>query len=106
MYLLRQTLETDTLGKKFCGDPAPFVSTNKNQKHLLSCIDKVAQAIIRVVNGDVKRRDADKNAPFDYKRDLKSPTKVREIEATIITTYQSLIDIEAAIPFEKSWKAK
>jgi hypothetical protein len=59
-----------------------------------------------VVNGDVKRRDADKNGPFDFKRDLKSTTKVRDLEATIITTYQSLLDIDAAIPFTKSWNAK
>jgi AIPR protein len=106
MYLLRQALETDQLGKKFCENPAPFMSTQKDRAHTLSCIDKMTQAIIRVVNGDVKRRDADKDAPFDFKRELKSPKQVRELETAMITTYQVLIDHEAAVTFEKNWKAK
>lgn len=104
MYLLREALDTDALGKQFCASPSLFVSTKKDQAHLLACMDKLAQAIVRVVNGDVKRRDADKNNPFDFKRDLKSPTKVRELEAAIITTYQVLIDNDAAASFQKSWK--
>jgi AIPR protein len=106
MYLLRQALETDKLGKQFCTNPAPFISTHNDQAHLLSCMDNIAHAIVRVVNGEVQRRDADAARAFDFKRDLKNPHKVRELEAPIITTYQVLIDNDAAPTFERVWKMR
>lgn len=107
IYLLRQALETDELGKQFCQNPSPFMSTSKDQKRSLAAIDKVAKNVIRVVSRDIKRRDADeKNGPFDFKRALKSPSEVRTLESGVITTYQVLVDDDAATPFGKSWKAK
>jgi hypothetical protein len=104
VYLLRQALETDATGKRFCASPALFMGTRRDRQHVLECIDRVAQAVVRVVNGEAKRRDADLNAPFDFKRDLKSPTKVRELETAVITTYQVLTDNDAAVTFEKAFK--
>lgn len=108
LYMLREALETDALGKKFCADPAPFVSSRKDSANLLSCMDKIAQAVVRVVNQEVNRREAlaDPKLRFDFKRDLKSPAKIRDLKTSIITTYQVLIDNEAAKPFGKMWTAK
>jgi hypothetical protein len=105
LYLVRQALETDPLGKQFCANPAQFTSTKRDQALLLATIDKVAQAIVRIVNGEVRRRDADKDTPFDFKRELKSPTAVRKLETTGITHYQVLTDSDAAVTFEKGWKS-
>jgi hypothetical protein len=105
LYLVREALETDALGRQFCANPAPFISTKRDQARLMAAIDKIVQAVVRVVNGEVRRRDADADGPFDFKRELKSPTPVRKLESAIITTYQVLTDNDAALTFEKGWKA-
>ena len=104
LYLVRKALETDALGKKFCENPAQFSGTHKDRVRLLATLDKTVQAIVRVVNGEIKRRDADeKEGPFDYKRELKSPNSVRKLENSIITTYQVLVDNNAALTFGQGW---
>lgn len=103
MYLLRQVLETDSLGKEFCAKPEPFISNRRHRETLLSSIDKIAQVVVRIVNAEVKRRDADEKTFFDFKRELKSPTAVRAFEATVVTHYQVLADTDAAVTFQKAW---
>jgi hypothetical protein len=103
MYLMREALETDTLGKQFCANPEKFISTKSDVAKLLTCIDRIAQTVIRALDNEVKRKDADLLNPFDFKRDLKSPNRVRLIETNVITTYQVLIDNAAAVPFTKQW---
>jgi hypothetical protein len=106
LYLIRQALEVDGMGKAFCLNPAPFSSTRKDKTQTLTALDKIAQVIARVVNGEIKRRDADPENPFDYKDALKSPRAVRELETAVITTFQVLADNDAAVRFEQVWKAK
>jgi AIPR protein len=106
LYLVRQALEVDELGKKFCLNPEPFRSTRKDKKKMVASLDKIAQAIVRIVNGEIKRRDADPNNPFDYKDALKSPRAVRELETAAITTFQVLADNDAVVRFEHVWKQK
>ena len=106
LYLVRQALETDATGKSFCANPGPFIGTKRDRARLMTTLDKIIQAVVRVVNGEVRRRDQDeKNGPFDYKRELKSPTPVRNLENAIITTYQVLVDNDAALAFEKGWNS-
>ncbi len=109
MYLLREVLETDPLGKKFCTHPAPFISTRKDRDHLLGCVDRVAQVVMRIVNGEVRRKDAEATKDikklFDYKRELKSPSSVRALETTVVTNYQVMTDSEMAVTFGNLWKA-
>jgi hypothetical protein len=110
LYLLRRMLETDPLGKRFCSNPSPFISTQKDREHLLSCIEKIVQVMMRIVNGEVRRREAetekDKTKFFDFKRELKSPNAVRSLEATIVTHYEVMTDSDMAITFEKAWNSK
>jgi len=104
MYLMREALDTDPLGKQFCATPENFISTKNDLTKLLACIERIAQTVLRALDNEIKRKDADLKNPFDFKRDLKSPNKVRLIETNVITTYQVLIDNEAAIPFSQQWK--
>ncbi len=104
LYLLRQALETDEVGREFCRNPLPFTNTRRNSDRVMKCVDKISQSIVRVLNGEVKRRDADSKNPLDFKRELKSPTPVRAIESTVITHYQVLTDSDAAVTFSKEWQ--
>ncbi len=104
VYLLRKILETDSLGKEFCADTAKFTATKKDQQALYSILDKMAQAMVRMVNREAKRRDADPTNIFDFKRELKSPNAVRAFESTVLVMYQILSDDNEDLTFASRWK--
>jgi len=104
LYLLREALEKDETGKEFCLNPAKFLNSAKKRAHLIDCVDKVAQVVVRILDSEVKRRDADPSAPFDFKRELKSPNSVREIRSTIVSHYQIAVDSKLAPTFSEIWK--
>jgi hypothetical protein len=104
LYLLREALEKDPLGKDFCLRPTQFLKSSKRRAHLEECIDKVAKVVVRILDSEVKRRDADSSTPFDYKRELKSPNSVREIRSTIVSHYQIAVDSKLAPTFSGEWK--
>jgi hypothetical protein len=79
LYLLREALEADDLGKKFCLNPTSFIKQAKGKARLLECVDKISKVVVQLVDGEVKRRDADKDRVFDFKRELKSPNPVRDL---------------------------
>jgi hypothetical protein len=109
LYLLRRILETDPLGKNFCANPAPFIATKKDRQQVLAALDKVARVMVRIINGEVRRRDAegekDKKKFFDFKRELKSPNAVRALETTVVTNYEVMTDSDMAVTFEKALAA-
>jgi hypothetical protein len=104
LYLLREVLETDELGKTYCLDPSGFINSPKKRTRLKECIDKISKVVVRLLNGEVKRRDADAKAPFDFKRELKSPNSVRDIRSTIVSQYQIAVDGKLAPTFSVEWK--
>jgi len=104
LYLLREALEKDPIGKEFCLRPAPFLASSTRRARLDECLDKVAQVVVRILDSEVKRRDADPSAPFDCKRELKSPNPVREITSTIVSHYQIAVDSKLAPTFSDNWK--
>jgi hypothetical protein len=104
LYLLREALDKDAQGKEFCADPTPFINSKKKQQRVMECVDKVAQVVVRILDSEIKRRDADPSAPFDFKRELKSPNSVREIRSTIVSHYQIAVDSKLAPTFAGEWK--
>ena len=106
LYALRKALETDPLGKEFCGEPAKFVATKRDQAKLLDAIGTISQVLVRIISREVKRLD-DEKTPLDYKRELKSPTAVRKWETFALTHYQSIADYaDTALTFSKLWNVK
>jgi hypothetical protein len=104
LYLLREALDKDPQGKEFCSDPTPFINSKKKQARVMECVDKVAQVVVRILDSEIKRRDADPSAPFDFKRELKSPNSVRDIRSTIVSHYQIAVDSKLAPTFSGEWK--
>jgi hypothetical protein len=104
LYLLRESLEADPAGKQFCVNPQECFSQPKGRARVLSCLDKVAQVVVRLLDSEVKRRDDDPSAPFDYKRALKSPKEVRELRSTIVAHYQIAVDGKLAPTFSEEWE--
>jgi hypothetical protein len=111
LYLLRELLEKDPMGKEFCTNPKKFTGSPALRARAGNCIDRIAKIVIRILNTEANRRDRDdaKNQTglFDFKNELKSPSAVRQIKDNIITSYQILADNNGAPMFSNLWnKAK
>jgi hypothetical protein len=104
LYLLREALETDETGRKFCADPTSFTKQSQGRSRLLKCIDKISEVVVRLLDGEVKRRDADAARPFDFKRELKSPNAVRDLESRVVPFYQIAVSSKLAPTFSGEWK--
>jgi hypothetical protein len=105
IYLLREALETDPTGKKFCQDPSKFFAAKDGRKRVCDSLNKVAVPIVRILDTWATKRNSskDENSYFDYKSELKSPRQVQEVRATVISSYQTMVDNKYAPSFSEAW---
>ena len=103
LYLLRQALELDEVGKDFCANPGHFLHETEGRERLSICAGRIVKDIIIDLNAEVRDR-LEAGQPFDYKRELKSPNPVREISRSIIPQYQKAVSRGRACSFGAEWK--
>jgi hypothetical protein len=103
LYLLRQALELDQIGKDFCANPNPFLLATDGRERLRICAERIIKDIIIDLNAEVRERE-DAGQPFDYKRELKSPNPIRDISRSIIPQYQKAISRGRACSFRAEWQ--
>lgn len=103
LYLVREALELDGVGRAFCRDPSEFVADSAGRARLSGCLRNVVEDVIIDVNAVVKER-ADANNPIDHKRELKSPNAVRELQRNIIPVYQKAIARGRVNSFGTDWE--
>jgi len=103
LYLIREALETDEVGTELTINPSKFLSETRGLWRSQYAIGKLAQTLVRLLDAEINRRNTPEN-PFDFKRELKSLTAVRDIRSTVISQYQIAIDSGLAPRFEDLWK--
>lgn len=103
IYFVREALETDQLGKELCVNPSKFLKGKGSRGRVAKAIEKIATAIVKLLDTEATRRSKNGAEFFDYKSDLKSPTKVEEIKAMIISQFQIVIDNGYAPSFSSAW---
>ncbi len=103
LYLLREALELDDDGKKFCADPEPYLVQPCGRDQLRTCVSRIIKDIIIDLNAEVRER-AETGNPFDYKRELKSQNPVREMARSIIPQYQKAVSRGRACSFGQEWR--
>lgn len=104
LYLLRMALETDTTGRTFCQRPSEFISEPDGAGRLRRSFRRVLEDLVIDLNAEVEERES-AGDPFDYKRELKSPQSVRNLQRAIITSYQKAVTRERATGFGQEWMA-
>jgi hypothetical protein len=67
-------------------------------------LGKIAASLVRILDGEVTRRNKTDETFFDYKSDLKSPKAVEALRARIISQYQIVVDNGYAPGFSDAWK--
>lgn len=83
LSVISEMLSKDTGCKDFIKNPKRLIGTNKLNK-LLSAVKEVLISMIIDLNYEVKQR----GDSFDYKGDLKSPVKVRELRGELLKSYE------------------
>lgn len=103
MYLVREALNGDPTGKSFCQKPEDFITNSQERQQLRYCIQNMLSALLVDLNGELKLRE-EKEQPFDYKREFKSPNAVRQLVRSIIPQYQILVNRKRITSFGEDWK--
>jgi hypothetical protein len=97
IYLVRQALETDDEGRAFARDPRAVLE-EVGASGVQSICDAIVSDLIIDVDAELKdREEADKT--FDYKRELKGPSAVRELANQIMPGYAKAIKRDRAKSF-------
>ena len=102
MYLLREALETDDQGRRLCRDPSVFLLVPNGRERLRRAIEPVLGDLVIDLNAELRDREEAGN-PFDYKREFKSATSVRELSRVIIPQYQKAVQRDRAASFGEEW---
>ena len=102
MYLLREALETDDEGRRFCKDPSLFISAQNGREKLRKSIKPVVSDLVIDVNAELREREI-AGKPFDYKREFKSANSVRELGRVVIPQYQKAVLRDRATAFGAEW---
>ncbi len=88
--LVAEALSTDPAGREFQRDPKAFIETPVKQERLRRAVARLLDDLIVDLNAELDERD-NAGEPLDYKRELKSPTGVRDLAKSIIASYAKLV---------------
>lgn len=105
IYLIREVLDNDEIGKDLCLYPSKYLKADNARVLLTEALAEVATCIVNVLDSEYTRRKKAEEY-YDYKSDLKSPKKVAEISAIIVSQYQTIIGSGYAPSFSKVWQSK
>lgn len=103
MYLVKQALQLDPLGKEFCQDPGRFVR-DKSFDAVVKAVRQISDDLIVDLNAELAEREEAGN-PFDHKRELKSPNAVRALRGEVLPSYQKAVSRKRASSFTEEWAA-
>lgn len=103
LFLLRRLLDQDDKGKEFCRQPETFLHSPNGLARIRDCAVRVLEDIIIDLNAELRDRIEQDN-PIDYKRELKSPKAVKNLERDIIPQYQKAVSRGRATSFGQEWE--
>ena len=103
VYLVRLALELDDCGKQFIENPAYFLSQTDGRARIKAAIRPVINDLVIDLNAEIREK-ADIGDPFDFKRELKNSTSVREISRSIVANYQKSVARGRADSFGVEWE--
>jgi hypothetical protein len=103
MYLVKQALQLDPLGKAFCQDPGRFVR-DRSFDTVVKAVGQISDDLIVDLNAELAEREEAGN-PFDHKRELKSANAVRALRGEVLPSYQKAVSRKRASSFTEEWAA-
>jgi hypothetical protein len=105
LFLLRQALATEPAGIEFIKDPGSFLAEKDGLKRVRRCCELVLGDLVVDLNAELKERE-DANNPIDFKRELKSPTAVRQLAQQVVPLYEKAVKRGRVKSFTAEWSGK
>jgi AIPR protein len=102
MYLVKQALQLDPLGKEFCQDPGRFVR-DRGFDAVVKIVGQISDDLIVDLNAELAER-GEAGKPFDHKRELKSANAVRTLRSEVLPSYQKAVSRKRASSFTEEWE--
>ena len=101
MYIIRELLEVDTLGKKVIENATAFVRAKDKRNRFRKCIRTLLKDVLIDLNAELKQYSDD----FDYRGNLRDEKWVASMSRTIVTDYQRQVSRERIPSFSQDWKS-
>ena len=93
----------DPLGRAFVQTPENFIRTDDDEEKLISCVNSIISDLLVDLNAEMVER-SQRDEPFDYKREFKSPNSVRGLTRDILSAYQKLVNRGRSSSFSQLWE--
>jgi hypothetical protein len=102
LYLLREALQDDPIGRAFCDNPSKFLEEPNGRVRINRCIESVSKTLVRILDTDITGRNQ-AGAFFDYKRELKVQKSIFDLRRSVIGSYGVVIVNKYAPTFGQLW---
>lgn len=99
LYMLRNILESDRVGRELISNPNPFVRTPDMREHLQNCVAKIISDIVVDINAEVNTYGDD----FDYRGKLRDSDWVKGLSREVVNTYVKMVQRKRLGSFESEW---
>ncbi len=101
LYMLRQILENDSVGRRLLQFPENFVNNPEDRVRFKTSITKILDDIIVDFNGEVESLGED----FDYRSRLREELWVKKLSQDVVGSYLKLVNRGRIDSFGVDWEA-
>jgi len=99
LYIVREVMEHDEIGKEAIENPAKFVRDTTTRAKFQTCIRTVVEDLIIDLNGEL----ADVGEDFDYRDRLRDQKWVTDIRRTLVSEYQKQVRRRRIASISNEW---
>lgn len=101
LYIVRNILENDEVGKQMLINPESFVRQSTHSEKFLSCMNTIVQDVVVDTNAEVDEYGED----FDYRGQLRSTEWVKENSKKILSSYLKLVQRNRIKSLKDEWNS-
>ncbi|AIE72683.1 MULTISPECIES: AIPR family protein [unclassified Synechocystis] len=88
LYLLRQVLEKDDLGKDFCKSPEKYYQNTGKEKKTNEAMRRILEDLIIDLNAEFNEKGGDS---YDFKTEFKNISKINDLSKSILSSYLKMV---------------
>jgi hypothetical protein len=99
LYIIREVMEHDSVGKEAIANPAKFVREKSTREKFKTCIRTIVEDLIIDLNGEIAEYGED----FDYRDRLRDAAWVRELRRTLVAGYLKQVQRKRIASIGEEW---
>ncbi len=104
LYVLKKALQKDVEGQQFARRPQDYAGQPNGLARIRTSVDAILRDLVIDLNAELEERDQS-GIPFDYKRELKSPSASRAVMTAVVPMYEKAVTRGRASGFAAEWAA-